>query len=181
MKRLMNHHPDRLLRISLGVLPFVLILIMYIVASDARLAENPRDKLLPSMGSMATAMETLALQPSKRTGEYLFWQDTASSMTRLGLGIGISAIIGLFFGVLNGVIPYARANLSPVITAISLIPPLAVLPILFIVFGLGELSKVVLIAVGITPFIMRDLQSKVLELPSEQMIKAQTLGAHCLY
>jgi len=177
MKRIMNQHPDRLLKISLGVLPFVLILIMYIVASDARLAENPRDKLLPSMSSMSTAIETLALQPSKRSGEYLFWQDTASSMTRLGLGIGISAIIGLFFGVLNGVIPYARANLSPIITAISLIPPLAVLPILFIVFGLGELSKVVLIAVGITPFIMRDLQSKVLELPSEQMIKAQTLGA----
>ena len=31
-----------------------------------------------------------------------------------------------------------------------MIPPLAVLPILFIVFGLGELSKVVLIVIGIT-------------------------------
>jgi NitT/TauT family transport system permease protein len=126
---------------------------------------------------MGQAIDTLALQPSKRSGEFLFWQDTASSLTRLGMGIGISALIGLFFGVLNGVIPYARANLSPLITAVSLIPPLAVLPILFIVFGLGEVSKVVLIAIGITPFIMRDLQSKVMELPSEQMIKAQTLGA----
>lgn len=177
MKRLMNRHPDRLLRISLGILPFVLLFIIYLVASDARLQENPRDKLLPSLTSMSNAMESLALEPSKRSGEYLFWQDTASSLTRLGLGIGVSAIIGLFFGVLNGVIPYARANLSPLITTISLIPPLAVLPILFIVFGLGEVSKVVLIAIGITPFIMRDLQSKVLELPSEQMIKAQTLGA----
>ena len=32
-----------------------------------------------------------------------------------------------------------------------MIPPLAILPILFIVFGLGELSKVVLIVFGITP------------------------------
>jgi len=33
----------------------------------------------------------------------------------------------------------------------------AVLPILFIVLGLGELSKVVLIVFGVAPFIIRDL------------------------
>ena len=61
---------------------------------------------------------------------------------------------------------------------ISLIPPLAILPILFIVFGLGELSKVVLIAIGITPFIARDIQRRTQEIPSEQIVKAQTLGAN---
>jgi NitT/TauT family transport system permease protein len=58
-----------------------------------------------------------------------------------------------------------------------MIPPLAVLPILFIVFGLGELSKVVLIVFGVAPFIMRDIALRVTELPKEQIIKAQTLGA----
>jgi len=177
MKRLINQYPDRLTRVMLGALPFILILIVYVIASDARLAENPHDKLLPSINSMAGAIDKLALEPSKRSGEYLFWADTASSLTRLGLGIGISALIGLVFGIVNGVIPYARANLSPFITAFSLIPPLAILPILFIVFGLGELSKVVLIAFGIAPFIIRDMQGKVMELPAEQIIKAQTLGA----
>ena len=177
MKRLINRQPGNTQKIILGVLPFILLLFIYVVASDARLAVNPDDKLLPSIADMGKAMNTLALQPSKRTGEYLFWEDTLSSLTRLGLGVGISALIGLFFGVLNGVIPYSRANLSPLITVISLIPPLALLPILFIVFGLGELSKVVLITFGITPFIIRDLQAKVIELPEEQLIKAQTLGA----
>jgi NitT/TauT family transport system permease protein len=55
---------------------------------------------------------------------------------------------------------------------------MAVLPILFIVFGLGEVSKVVLIIFGIAPFIMRDLQQRVQELPHELIIKAQTLGAN---
>ena len=55
---------------------------------------------------------------------------------------------------------------------------MAILPILFIVFGLGELAKIVLIAVGITPFLVRDMQQRVLEIPSEQIIKAQTLGAN---
>lgn len=178
MKRLMNRRPDRLVRYMLGAIPFILLLVIYIFSSNARLAVNPNDKLLPSIDSMVSAVDKMALEPSKRTGEYLFWGDTLASLQRLALGVGFAASIGLLFGILNGVIPLIRANLSPVITAISLVPPLALLPILFIVFGLGELSKVVLIAIGITPFIIRDLQGKVLELPSEQLIKAQTLGAN---
>ena len=65
-------------------------------------------------------------------------------------------------------------------TVISLIPPLAILPVLFIVFGLGELSKVALIAIGITPFIARDIQRRTQEIPYEQLVKAQTLGASSL-
>lgn len=177
MKRLMNRQPDSLVRYILGAIPFILILVLYIVSSEARLAENPQDKLLPSLQSMADAVDTMALQPSKRSGEYFLWNDTVSSLKRLGMGVGLAALIGLVFGILNGVIPLVRANLSPFVTAFSLVPPLAVLPILFIVFGLDEFSKVALIAIGITPFIIRDLQAKVLELPSEQLIKAQTLGA----
>jgi NitT/TauT family transport system permease protein len=40
-----------------------------------------------------------------------------------------------------------------------MIPPLAILPVLFIVFGLDELSKVMLIVIGITPMLARDLSS----------------------
>lgn len=61
---------------------------------------------------------------------------------------------------------------------ISLVPPLALLPILFIVFGLGEVSKVALIAIGITPFIARDMERRTKEIPHEQLVKAQTLGAN---
>lgn len=55
---------------------------------------------------------------------------------------------------------------------------MAILPILFITFGLGEVSKVVLIFIGICPIIVRDLQLKSQSLPQEQLIKAQTLGAN---
>jgi NitT/TauT family transport system permease protein len=58
-----------------------------------------------------------------------------------------------------------------------MIPPLAILPILFIVAGLGELAKVLLIIIGVAPIIVRDLALRTADLPREQMIKAQTLGA----
>lgn len=178
MKKLINRVPNRTARWILGIIPFVFCLVVYLGASNARLAENPNDKLLPSFASFADAIDRFAFTEDRRTGEYLLWQDTSSSLWRLALGIGVSALLALVLGILNGAIPYLRAPLSPFITAISLIPPMAILPILFIVFGLGELAKVMLIVIGIAPFLIRDVQQRALEIPAEQLIKAQTLGAN---
>jgi NitT/TauT family transport system permease protein len=177
MKRLMNIEPSPALRWFLTLLPFIVLLFIYWVASDARLAANPHDKLLPSFTQIADAVERYAFTENKRTGEYLFWQDSAASLYRIGLGITISALIGLLIGLSNGLLPTLRAGLSPFITIISLIPPMAILPILFITFGLDELAKVMLIIIGTAPVIMRDMQAHVMQLPKEQLIKAQTLGA----
>jgi NitT/TauT family transport system permease protein len=178
MKKLINRVPNRTARWILGILPFVICLVIYLAASNARLAENENDKLLPSFSSFASAIDRFAFTADKRSGEYLLWQDTSASLWRLSLGIGLSALLALVIGILNGAIPYMRAPLSPFITAISLIPPMAILPILFIVFGLGEFAKVMLIVIGIAPFLIRDVQQRALEIPAEQLIKAQTLGAN---
>ena len=178
MKRMLNIQPSRAQSLGLGLLPLVLLVLAYWLASDARLAENPNDKLMPAFGSFVDAIERLAFEPNKRSGEYLFWNDTAASLQRIGLGVGLSALIGLVFGIACGLLPLVRAGLSPLVTIISLIPPMAILPILFIVFGLGELSKVMLIVIGITPFIIRDLQGRVMAITEEILIKAQTLGAN---
>ncbi len=178
MKKLINRQPNLYGRWLLGLLPFVLLLMVYIGASNARLAENPNDPLLPSLAYMAESVSQIAFEPSRRTGEYLMLNDTLASLQRLGIGVGIAALTGLIFGIGTGSIPYVRATLSPLITGISLVPPMAILPILFILFGLDELAKVMLIIVGITPFIIRDLQQRTLEIPEEQIIKMQTLGAN---
>lgn len=178
MKRLINQTPAPMLRVLLGLLPFVLLVLLYMFASEARLAENPSDKLLPSFTQIGDAIQRMAFEPSKRSGDYLFWEDTLSSLTRLGMGVLIASAIGLALGLFTGALPLVSASASPLLTVVSLIPPLAILPVLFIVFGLGELSKVALIAIGITPFIARDIQRRTQEIPSEQLVKAQTLGAN---
>lgn len=177
MTRLINRKPSTSSRVFLTLLPFVLLLLLYLVASDMRLADNPADKLLPSLTQMSDAMQRMAFEPNKRSGDYLLWADTASSLMRLSIGVMVAAICSLIIGLLTGALPLLRASLSPLMTVISLIPPLALLPILFIVFGLGEVAKVVLIAIGIAPFIARDIQRRTEEIPQEQIIKAQTLGA----
>ncbi|PWU29333.1 lipid kinase [Pseudomonas sp. RW407] len=175
--RLINLHPQRGGRLFLVLLPFALLLFAYLTGSATRLAENPNDKLLPSAAQMVDAVERLAFSEDKRTGEVLFWGDTGASLQRLALGLGIAALLGLVLGIAAGAVPLFGAPLSPLLTVLSMIPPLAILPVLFIVFGLGELSKVVLIVIGIAPCIARDIEQRAREIPGELLIKAQTLGA----
>ncbi len=47
----------------------------------------------------------------------------------------------------------------------------------FIICGIGELAKGMLVGIGIVPFIIRDLALRTAEIPHEEIIKAQTLGA----
>ncbi|NPU65258.1 ABC transporter permease [Bradyrhizobium sp. 83012] len=177
MPRAMNVVPNRGSRLLLALLPFLLIALIYVVGSAQRRADNPDDKLLPPVSEMVATSKRLATEPDRRSGDYLLWSDTAASLQRLALGLGISAIIGLTLGLAIGLLPIAGAGFGTLVAVLSMIPPMAVLPVLFIVFGLGELSKVVLIIIGVTPTLVRDLSLEVQNMPREQLIKAQTLGA----
>ena len=161
----------------MSALPFILLICAYLYYSHVRLAENPGDKLLPAPATIAATVHQFAFEPDERSGDYLWWADTLASLERLLLALAISAMLGLSLGVALGVLPYLRAAIAPFVAALSLIPPLAILPILFIVVGLGELAKITLIVIGVAPVITRDLALRASELPTEQIVKAQTLGA----
>jgi NitT/TauT family transport system permease protein len=178
--RLINRRPGVALRAALVMLPFAALLLAYVIGSEIRLAANPSDKLLPSLSTIGETAARLFTEPDRRSGRILLWHDTAASLRRLALGVGISAALATILGLLIGLLPHVRAALAGFVAVVSMIPPLAVLPILFIVFGLGEVSKVVLIVVGILPFLIRDLSARVMEIPRETIVKAETLGASSL-
>lgn len=177
MKRLINLHPSRASAFWLATVPFLIVLCLYSWFSYQRHQENPDDRLLPTATQLMQSVDRMAFKEDARTGQVLLWEDTKSSLQRLVIAVIVSGILALVLGVLTGLIPMVRAPVSPFIAVLSLIPPMAVLPILFIMFGLDELSKVVLIVIGIAPFLIRDLQGRVQEIPNEQLIKAQTLDA----
>jgi NitT/TauT family transport system permease protein len=177
LMRIINRHPSRGLYVLLAALPFLAAIALYGVNSHVRLLENPADKILPSLTQMVSTLYEYALVPDKRTGEYLFWSDTAISLWRLGVGLGIAVALALVFGVLGGFIPWVSALVQPFIAAFSLIPPITILPILFIVVGLDELSKISLIFIGTAPVMLRAVALAVEEIPKELIVKAQTLGA----
>lgn len=175
--RWVNRQVRRGDRLLLGSVPVLLLAVIYLIMAAQRHADNPADKILPLPGTMATSMSALIFQPDKLSGQLIFWADTLASLQRLGIGLGISTLMAVMVGLALGVLPPVRAALGPLVTGIAVIPPIALLPILFIALGLGETAKVALIAIGIAPVMIRDIAAHVAALPREQIIKAQTLGA----
>jgi len=159
-------------------LPIVLLALGYLFVAAQRHAANPMDKILPLPAGMAHGMAALLFQPDPLSGQYLFWADTLASIQRLGLGLGIATLMALLVGLVLGALPPVRATLGPLVTGIAVIPPIALLPILFIVLGLGEAAKVALIVIGVAPVMVRDIATHVASLPREQIAKALTLGAN---
>lgn len=174
--RLINIKPGRYWLI-LGLLPFIILGLVYIIAADARHVLNEEDKLLPTLGALFDSIKIMAFEPDEMTGNSMLWTDTIASLTRIVEGLGIATAIGLVLGIIQGTLPLFRSFLSPFSAAISLIPPMAILPILLVLFGMDEPAKVGLIAVGIAPFLVRDTQQRCMELSDELLIKVQTLGA----
>lgn len=175
--RLINRKPGRGGAVLLAMLPFAGLALAYAIGSALRLAANPADKLLPSLATMAQTISAMAFSPDKKTGAFLMLADTLSSLWRLWIGLGIATLTALVLGLLTGILPLARALLAPFVAVVSMVPPLALLPILFIVLGLGETSKIALIVIGVTPILTRDLTLAAQALPREQIVKAETLSA----
>jgi NitT/TauT family transport system permease protein len=176
MRRLLNIRPKRGGRLILGLIPIALGVLTYIGASAARLAANPNDKVLPSFGKMADSFERMAFQVDQVTGRIPLLADTLASLERIGIALAIATLVTLIIGLILGLLPLARASLGPLVATIAVIPPIAILPILMIFLGVGETAKITLIAVGITPLMLRDLAAHVSAIPEEEMVKAQSLG-----
>ncbi|WP_439815080.1 ABC transporter permease [Zavarzinia sp. CC-PAN008] len=174
--RLINRRPTPASAALLTILPFAAVVLAYAVASGMRLAENPADKVLPGFGTIWDAIVRYAVVEDPRTGDLILWVDTLASLARLLGSLAISTLSAVVLGVTIGLLPHMRALLGPFMAVLATVPPLALLPILFIMFGLGEVAKVVLIVIGVAPFLIRDVAMRVQELPVEQLIKAQTLG-----
>lgn len=175
--RWVNRHVRRNNSILLGAVPILLLVLLYLFLAAQRHAANPMDKILPLPNSMAQGMAALMFQADQLSGQFVFWADSMASLQRLGLGLGIATFTALVVGLVLGVLPPVRATFGPLVTGIAVIPPIALLPILFIALGLGETAKVALIVIGIAPVMVRDIAAHVAALPTEQIIKAQTLGA----
>lgn len=175
--RWVNRQVRRGDRLLLGAVPIAILAVIYLVMAAGRHAANPLDKILPLPGAMVQSMAALIFVPDTLSGQLVFWADTLASLERLGIGLGISTLMAIMVGLVLGVLPPVRATFGPLVTGIAVVPPIALLPILFIALGLGETAKIALIVVGIAPVMIRDIAAHVEALPREQIIKAQTLGA----
>jgi NitT/TauT family transport system permease protein len=75
--------------------------------------------------------------------------DTLISMTRLAVGFLVGGIPALIIGVIMGLNSTLRAMIDPLIAATYPIPKSSILPLALLVLGLGEASKIFMVAIGV--------------------------------
>lgn len=76
------------------------------------------------------------------------WKHIGASLMRVLSGFAIGASLALFFAAWVGLSREAEAYLEPTFAGLRSIPSLAWVPLLLLWLGIGETSKVVLIAIG---------------------------------
>jgi sulfonate transport system permease protein len=121
-----------------GLLPFFLILGLWQAAASLGWANA---YLLPSPLRVARALVHAA-----GSGELV--RHSAASGLRVLAGFGLALSLALPSAVLASFAPRAMAALDPLLTFVRNIPPLALVPLLILWFGIGEASKLALIVLS---------------------------------
>ncbi|WP_159886902.1 ABC transporter permease [Paenibacillus puerhi] len=129
---------QRLARILLGSLLPLLLLAAWQVFGDLGLISP---LLFPTPLRIAQAAIRLA-----QTGELA--SNLRISILRVLGGFALGASLGLALGILVGLFRRTERALDPTVQMIRMVPHLAIAPLFILWFGIGETSKILLIAKG---------------------------------
>ena len=76
---------------------------------------------------------------------FTLWQHTWASLRRVLYGFLLGALLGIPLGYAMGLTNWSRGWFDPIVEFMRPVPPLALIPLMIIWFGIGEQSKVILL------------------------------------
>lgn len=143
----------------ISIVSVIVVLILWEVMVNVGIVDG---RFFPGPSSIFNAFIGLL-----STGELLehFW----ISLSRLGIGYLLGAIPALIIGMIMGLSTYFRAVLYPIVAATYPIPKSAVLPLIILIFGLGEMSKIVAVAIGVFYIVLLNSMAGVLNLEQKYL------------
>jgi ABC-type nitrate/sulfonate/bicarbonate transport system permease component len=104
--------------------------------------------------------------------------NTTISLERLFFGFLLGAIPALIIGLTMGLYRPIRALVEPLIQGTYPIPKSAILPLILLIFGLGEPSKIVMVAIGVFYPVVINTVSGVLQIPKIYLDVGHNFGAN---
>lgn len=158
---------NNLLIKTLSVLsPLTLLLVWEILARmsiiDVRLLSSP-------------SLIIQSFFPLLLSGELLY--NTFVSVQRVVWGFLVGAVPGVILGISMGLSPLVRSAIEPMIAATYPIPKLALMPLILLIFGLGETSKIFTIAIGVFYLVVINTMAGVLSIDKIYLDVAKNFGA----
>lgn len=120
--------------------------------------------------------ETLAVL-ARILSEGKLWRHIGASLSRIGWALILSAVPALVLGLTAGRSPGFNKILSPVIYLLHPLPKAAFLPVIMSFFGLGEFSKIFLVAFIIFSQMLVTIRDAAARTPEELIDSVRSLGA----
>lgn len=153
---------------ALSILSPITLLILweflaYIHAIDVRLLSSP-------------SLIIKSFIPLLLSGELLY--NTLVSVQRVFWGFLGGSIPGILLGISMGLSPFVRSAIEPMIAATYPIPKLALMPLILLIFGLGETSKIFTIAIGVFYLVVINTMAGVLNIDKIYLDVAKNFGAN---
>ncbi|GMB00359.1 ABC transporter permease [Pelosinus sp. IPA-1] len=162
-----QHNSTLFIRILSVLSPITLLLLWELMARthiiDTRLLSSP-------------SLILQAFIPLLSSGDLLY--NTAVSVQRVLWGFLAGSIPGILLGIGMGLSPLIRSALEPMIAATYPIPKLALMPLILLIFGLGETSKIFTIAIGVFYLVVINTMAGVLSIDKIYLDVAQNFGAN---
>jgi NitT/TauT family transport system permease protein len=187
--QLIHAQPNRSWTLVLSWFLFVTGVSAYVYTAQQRHVANPEDRVTPTLIQMVTGMRDAALKPAEedeagpeggslvqRFSASMLWKDTKATSRRFAVSMAL-LLPAVFLGLHMGLFPVVGAFFLRFVLFFDKIVALSLLPILFIAFGIDEISKVMLIVIGVAPTIILDTFNLTRGVPNEQIVKAFSLGA----
>jgi NitT/TauT family transport system permease protein len=152
---------------ALAVGGFITVLVAWAWISHRELVDAV---FLPSPRAVWEAVRALP-------GDDFLWIDVKASFVRVTGGFLLATAIALPLGIAMGAFRVVEGLLQPLFEFVRYIPVPALVPICMVMFGIDELSKVVLIWAGTFFQLVLMVADEIRRVPREMLEVSYTLGA----
>jgi ABC-type nitrate/sulfonate/bicarbonate transport system permease component len=157
---------------KLGLAAVLIVMVVWSLLSGMGVVDSNR---LPAPWEVAGAFYHLSWDSARQ--ESMLLTATLWSVGRLLASGVLVVLIGLPIGVLMGASTQINAMLSPLVDPFRSAPIVALLPIMVMWFGIGELMKVAFLFAGAVVYLIPMVRDAIRAVPQSYWIGARDLGA----
>lgn len=100
-----------------------------------------------------------------------------ATLRRVSIGYVMGLVPGVLLGLVLGLSAPARRLLGPIFAALYPVPKIAILPLILLIFGMGDASKYVVIAIGVFFLMFYNTLGSVRQIPQIYLDVARNAGA----
>ncbi|MGA2395414.1 MAG: ABC transporter permease [Candidatus Lustribacter sp.] len=151
----------------MGVVAPLGVFVLWEVLADTHLIDT---RFFPAPSSIAGTFGTLAANGQLEANTFI-------SLERLFWGFLLGAVPALVIGLTMGLYRPVRTLVEPLILGTYPVPKSAILPLILLIFGLGEPSKIVMVAIGVFYPVVINTVSGVLQIPQIYLDVGHNFGA----